>query len=142
VVEVLARAVHHVHEKGIVHRDLKPGNVMLAARGLAVSAKVMDFGLARQVDVGEGQTASGVVMGTPSFMAPEQALGHGKRVGPAADVWGLGAILYDLLTGRPPFLGTATFETLQQVVHAEPVAVRQLQPAVPADLETICLKCL
>jgi WD40 repeat protein len=139
VVEAVARAVHHVHEKGIVHRDLKPANVMLA--GLQ-TPKVMDFGLARQVEVGRGQTQTGAVVGSPSFMAPEQARGEGKTVGPAADVWALGAILYQLLTGRPPFLAATTFDTLQQVVGAEPVAVRQLRPDIVLDLETICHKCL
>ncbi len=139
VVEVLARAVQHAHERGVVHRDLKPGNVMLAG---GTVPKVMDFGLARQVDVGSAQTRTGVVMGTPSYMAPEQARGHGKRVGPAADVWALGAILYELLTGRPPFLGATTFDTLQAVLTTEPLAPRQLRPGVPRDLETICLKCL
>jgi Protein kinase domain len=138
-VEVLARAVHYVHQQGVVHRDLKPGNVLLAG---GQTPKVMDFGLARQVDVGPGHTQTGMVLGTPAYMAPEQARGEGKRVGPPADVWALGAVLYDLLTGRPPFLGETTFDTLQRVVHEDPVPVRQLQPKVPRDLETICLKCL
>ena len=112
VVKLLARAVHHAHTKGVVHRDLKPGNVMLAG---GTRPKVMDFGLARQVDAGQGHTQTGHIIGTPSFMAPEQAASS-KQVGPAADVYALGAILYDLLTGRPPFLAATMFDTLQQVV--------------------------
>jgi tRNA A-37 threonylcarbamoyl transferase component Bud32 len=142
IVEVLARAVHHVHEKGVIHRDLKPGNVMLAKDGSPSTLKVMDFGLARQVDIGHSMTATGAVMGTPSFMAPEQARGQSHHVTAVVDVWALGAILYALLTGRPPFLAATSFETLQQVVHGEPVPIRRLQPSVASDLETICLKCL
>src|SRR5262245_27270552 len=137
--EVLARAVHYLHQQGVVHRDLKPGNVMLAH---GTTLKVMDFGLARQLEAAPGLTATGAVIGTPSFMAPEQAGGEGKRVGPAADVWALGAILYYLLAGRPPFLVATTFDTLRQVVGAEPVRLRQLQPEVPRELETVCHRCL
>jgi tRNA A-37 threonylcarbamoyl transferase component Bud32 len=139
VAEQLARAVHHAHGKGIVHRDLKPANVLLAEDG---TPKVTDFGLAKRVEVGSGQTASGAILGTPSYMAPEQAAGSSKRVGPAADVYALGAILYECLTGRPPFKAAALAETLLQVLSEEPASVRQLQPGVPADLETICHRCL
>jgi hypothetical protein len=139
VVEQIARGMHYAHQQGIVHRDLKPANVLLAEDG---TPKITDFGLAKRVEVGSGLTASGAVMGTPSYMAPEQASGEGKRVGPAADVYALGAILYECLTDRPPFRAATALDTLLQVVAAEPVPVRQLQPEVPADLETICHKCL
>jgi WD40 repeat protein/tetratricopeptide (TPR) repeat protein/tRNA A-37 threonylcarbamoyl transferase component Bud32 len=139
LVEQLARGMQAAHDRGIVHRDLKPGNVLLAEDG---TPKVTDFGLAKRVEVGPGLTATGAVMGTPSYMAPEQAGGQGKLVGPAVDVYALGAILYECLTGRPPFRAATLHETLLQVIAEEPVAVRQLQPGVPADLETICHKCL
>jgi WD40 repeat protein len=134
----LAGAVQSAHEAGVVHRDLKPANVLMTADG---TPKVTDFGLAKRL--GEaGQTLSGAVMGTPCYMAPEQAAGRGKQVGPAADVYALGAVLYECLTGRPPFRGESVMDTLEQVLTREPVPVRQLQPKVPRDLETICLKCL
>jgi WD40 repeat protein len=137
VVETLARAVQHAHEQGIVHRDLKPANVLLTADG---TPKVADFGLARRL--GEaGQTQTGALVGTPSYMAPEQAGGK-KDIGPAADAYGLGAILYECLTGRPPFRGDTPLETLRQVLDDDPVPPRRLQPKVPRDLDTICLKCL
>jgi WD40 repeat protein len=135
IVQTLSRAVQAAHAQGIVHRDLKPSNVLLAADG---TPKVTDFGLARQGD--SGMTATGEVLGTPSYMAPEQAAGKDKQVGPAADVYALGALLYELLTGRPPFKGASPLDTLQMVVGADPVAPRQLQPKVPRDLETVCLK--
>jgi hypothetical protein len=139
VVEQLARAVQYAHGKGIVHRDLKPANVLLAEGG---TPKVTDFGLAKRVEVGTGLTATGAILGTPSYMAPEQAGGHGKRGGPAADVYALGAILYECLTGRPPFRAATLAETLLQVLSDEPASVRQLQPGVAADLETVCQRCL
>jgi hypothetical protein len=138
LLETVARAVHHAHEQGIVHRDLKPCNVLLTADG---TPKVADFGLAKKLDEA-GQTQSGAIVGTPSYMAPEQAAGKGKALGPAADVYALGAILYEALVGRPPFRAATSLETLRQILDDEPVPPRRLQPRVPRDLETICLKCL
>jgi WD40 repeat protein/Flp pilus assembly protein TadD len=136
LVEILSRAVQAAHERGIIHRDLKPGNVLLGADG---TPKVADFGLAKRVEGASGASASAAV-GTPSYMAPEQA--QGTRVGPAADVYALGAILYELLTGRPPFKGETPYDTVLQVISDEPVLPSLLQPKTPRDLETICLKCL
>jgi WD40 repeat protein/predicted Ser/Thr protein kinase len=140
LVETLARAVHLAHQRGVVHRDLTPNNVLLSGTG---QPKIADFGLAKLL-VGEGcaQTQSGAILGTPSYMAPEQALGHSKAVGPATDVYALGAILYEALTGRPPFAGETPLDTLRQVIEADPVPPRRLQPKVPPDLETICDHCL
>jgi tetratricopeptide (TPR) repeat protein len=157
IVEVLAGAMHVAHVSGVLHRDLKPANVLLV-RGGVVSGesslgtthhaprtthlKITDFGLAKQLDEDDGQTQSGAVLGTPSYMAPEQARGETRRLGPAADVYALGAILYDLLTGRPPFRGEGVLDTLEQVRSREPVPPRKLRARLPRDLETICLKCL
>ena len=140
MVEQLAVAVHAAHVVGLLHRDIKPANVLLTADG---SPKLSDFGLAKWMDREDGLTETGAVLGTPSYMAPEQAVGsqHGT-LGPPTDVYGLGATLYDLLTGRPPFRAASTFETLQKVIHEPPVAPRALSPAVPPDLEAVCLKCL
>jgi serine/threonine-protein kinase len=137
LVQTLARAMQAAHDKGIIHRDLKPANVLLADDG---TPKITDFGLAKKLDEA-GQTIPGRVMGTPSYMAPEQA-DSWKQVGPPADVYALGAVLYECLTGRPPFKAATVLDTLLQVVSAEPVPPRQLNPTVPRDLETICLKCL
>jgi WD40 repeat protein len=139
LVETLAGAVHHSHERGIVHRDLKPANVLLTADG---QPKIADFGLAKWLGQDQGQTQSGAIVGTPSYMAPEQAGGRSKEVSPAADVYALGAILYELLTGRPPFRAETPLDTLVQVVAQEPVSPSRLQSKVPHDLTTICLKCL
>jgi serine/threonine protein kinase len=169
-VEVLARAVQAAHASGIVHRDLKPANILLtpaqggdassletlrgpnapAADGGLLKAvpKIADFGVAKCV-MGDGEaqdhrslTVTGDLLGTPSYMAPEQAAPVGPAVGPAADIYALGAILYELLTGRPPFKGATPLDTVLQVLHSEPVSVTGLQPNVPRDLETICHKCL
>jgi tetratricopeptide (TPR) repeat protein len=135
----LAHAMHAAHTAGVIHRDLKPANVLLTPDG---TPKVTDFGLAKSLDEDSGQTHEGMVMGTPAYMAPEQARGAVKEFGPPTDVYALGAILYECLTGRPPFQGASTLETLEQVRGREPVPPRHLQPTVPGDLETICLKCL
>lgn len=153
---VLAQALEAAHTRAIVHRDLKPANVFLKPTGEPEGVpiedqpgktgwylpKIGDFGLAKKLDEAGGQTQTGSVMGTPSYMAPEQAEGKAHAVGPMADVYALGAILYELLTGRPPFRAATPLETMIQVVADEPVAPRHLNPQVPRDLETVCLKCL
>ncbi len=139
LLEILARAVHAAHQAGVVHRDLKPSNILLTTEGVP---KVADFGLAKLLGGDSGRTQSGQVVGTPSYMAPEQAEGRSRDVGPVADVYALGAILYEALTGRPPFLGESQLETLRLVTSTEVVSPHLLRPDVPRDLETICLKCL
>jgi serine/threonine-protein kinase len=146
LVAALAEAMHLAHSRNLVHRDLKPANVLLAGETDTpvgqCQPKVTDFGLVRQLDADSGQTFVGVVMGTPSYMAPEQAEGRARSAGPAADVYALGAILYECLTGRPPFAGATPQETLEQVRSREPAAPSCLNRQAPRDLETICLKCL
>ncbi len=149
----LADAIQHAHARGVIHRDLKPSNILLAACGLAGETakpqaaepvpKITDFGLAKCLGGGDGaQTASSTVLGTPSYMAPEQAAGRPGQVGPAADVYALGAVLYEVLTGRAPFRAETPFETVRQVIEDDPVPPRRLRPDCPRDLETVCLKCL
>jgi serine/threonine protein kinase/WD40 repeat protein len=154
LVECLAQAMHLAHQGGIVHRDLKPANVLLASGGrggevtsplppplAGCTPKITDFGLAKRVECGVGLTQTGAILGTPGYMAPEQAEGK-KNVGPAADIYALGAILYEMLTGRPPFRAPTPLDTIMQVLSEEPVAPMRLQSGCPRDLETICLKCL
>jgi len=164
LVETIARAIEAAHQRGVIHRDLKPANVLLALDSQAqmpaadskdftnlatvhmplatAIPKITDFGLAKQLGSGSDLSRSGAVLGTPSYMSPEQADGRGREIGPASDVYSLGAILYEMLTGRPPFRAESALDTMFQVVHHEPVPPRQLQPKVPLDLETVCLKCL
>jgi WD40 repeat protein len=159
LVEVLARAMQHAHEQGVIHRDLKPSNVLLTFCGGSqnrlgppapfcerpqneIVPKITDFGLAKLAASGADPTLSGAILGTPSYMAPEQAAGKVREVCAGTDVWALGALLYEMLTGRPPFRGETAQDTLLQVLTQEPVAPARLQPRLPADLDTICLKCL
>jgi tetratricopeptide (TPR) repeat protein/tRNA A-37 threonylcarbamoyl transferase component Bud32 len=135
----LAEAMQVAHQAGIIHRDLKPANILLTADG---TPKIADFGLARHFDAGPALTPSGDRMGTPSYMAPEQVIGKAGAIGPAADIYALGSLLYEMLTGRPPFRGDTASETERQVIAEEPVSPARLNPKVPRDLETICLKCL
>jgi len=158
-VRLLALAIHSAHQKGIIHRDLKPGNILLATPNEYVSGadsfhaemqaafrlygipKITDFGLAKHLDV-QSQTRTGAILGTPSYMAPEQAEARTHAIGPATDVYGLGAILYEMLTGRPPFESDSSLTTLRKLLAQDPLPPSQLHRKVPRDLETICLKCL
>src|SRR5262245_55713084 len=162
LVESLARAVHYAHGQGIVHRDLKPANILLQKdeggrmkdekdkssfssfilHPSSFLPKITDFGLAKRLATDSGETREGDVIGTPAYMAPEQAGGKGETIGPATDVYSLGVILYEMLTGRVPLQGPSTLDTLVLVRNEDPVPPRRLQPCIPRDLETICLKCL
>lgn len=137
--ETLARAVHATHQCGIVHRDLKPANIMLTRDG---QPKLADFGLAKRLDEEAGHTHTGEVLGTPSYMSPEQAQGHKELIGPATDVYALGVILYEMLAGQPPFRGATALDSLRLVTTQEPTPPSWLASGVPRDLEAICLKCL
>jgi serine/threonine protein kinase len=144
LLRAVARAVDYAHQQGVIHRDLKPGNVLVEADG---TPKISDFGLAKRLDAtgpsdGASQTRTGVILGSPSYLAPEQAGGSPQQMGPATDVYALGAILYELLTGRPPFKGVTLLDTLEQVRSAEPLSPRRCSPKLARDLETICLKAL
>ncbi len=139
IMSEVAGAVQHAHEHGILHRDLKPSNVIVDAAG---HAHVTDFGLSRTMSPGATITQAGHALGTPSFMAPEQVKGHAQSVGVETDVYGLGALFYHLLTSRPPFTGENVADVLRKVAETEPLAPRLLNPEIPHDLETICLKCL
>jgi tetratricopeptide (TPR) repeat protein len=139
LLEALTQGMVCAHQQGIIHRDLKPANVLLTRDGIP---KITDFGLAKRLESDSHQTRSGALIGTPSYMAPEQAAGRANEVGPHSDQYALGAILYETLTGRPPLVGTTMLETLEMVQNKEPVPPSRLQPGVPRDLETICLKCL
>jgi serine/threonine protein kinase len=143
--ECLAQALHYAHEQGIVHRDVKPANILLQKDNTGAAAdlipKVTDFGIAKWLTGSGVQTQTGLVLGTPEYMAPEQATGA-HPIGPATDVYALGAVLYHMLIGRPPFRGLEPLQTVTLLQGSEPVPPRRLQPSVPRDLETICLKCL
>ena len=139
VLRQIAEAIRYAHERGVIHRDLKPANILIDAGG---QPKVTDFGLAKKTEGNSEMTGTGQILGTPGYMPPEQARGDIDNIGPAADTYALGAILYALLTGRPPFQSTTVMETLVAVLEQEPVAPRQLNPGLDPDLETICLKCL
>ncbi|WP_254508863.1 serine/threonine-protein kinase [Anatilimnocola floriformis] len=138
-VATIARAMHFAHQLGIIHRDLKPGNILL--QGASSQPRVTDFGLARRQDQ-DNQTRTGDILGTPAYMAPEQATGVTRNISPACDVHALGVILYEMLTGLPPYRGVDVMDTLRLVMTADATPPRQLRPEIPRDLETICLKCL
>jgi serine/threonine-protein kinase len=139
LVGALAQAMHVAHQSGFVHRDLKPANIQLTAGG---TPRIGDFALARYIGEDPVLALSGARIGTPSYMAPEQFLGKAEAVGPATDIYALGAVLYEMLTGRPPFRGATDAEIERQVVFERPVRPSQLSPKIPRDLETICLTCL
>jgi serine/threonine protein kinase/formylglycine-generating enzyme required for sulfatase activity len=139
IVRQVAEAIQHAHAHNIIHRDLKPANILIDSQG---RPKVTDFGLAKMMESDAGLTTTGQILGTPNYMAPEQAAGNNREVNAAADIYALGAILYCLLTGRPPFPAPTPVDALARVIHDEPITPRRLQPKVDRDLETICLKCL
>jgi len=150
IVQQLADAVEHAHQQGVLHRDIKPGNILLddtaplkkANCELPFSPKLTDFGLAKVLELQEDQTRSGIIIGTPQYMAPEQADGRSRDVGPHTDVHALGCILYELLAGKPPFVGSSLLETLQKVLNDDPPPMTRIRRTIPRDLEAICLKCL
>src|SRR5207253_827973 len=135
----VARTLHYAHDHGILHRDIKPGNILLDAKG---EPHLTDFGLARLVETESSVTHTLDVIGTPSYMAPEQAVGNNAAVSRVTDVYGLGAVLYQLLTSQPPFAGGTTYETIKLLLDTEPRPPRLLNPKIDRDLSTICLKCL
>ncbi len=137
--KTIAEAVRFAHQRGIVHRDLKPANVLMDEFD---QPRITDFGLAKRLDRAESMTASGTILGTPNYMSPEQAAGRQDMIGPAGDVFSLGAMLYETITGRVPFHGSNLAETLSNILRKDPVPPSRLNPRVPPDLETICLKCL
>lgn len=139
LLQTLALAIQEAHDRGIVHRDLKPSNILFTASGIP---KICDFGLAKRLEGESARTATGAILGTPSFMAPEQAQGRSREIGPRSDVYSLGAIFYHALTGRPPFLGESPIETLKLVAETDPLTPRRIRPGLARDLDTICLKCL
>jgi len=139
-VKLVAEAVQFAHSQGTLHRDLKPSNILIDRA--SDEPRITDFGLAKQLNDDSGLTATGAQLGTPSYMSPEQAAGETDQVGPLSDVYSLGAILYELLTGHPPFRGTTVMQTLTMVTNREPIPPRQQNPAIPRDIETVCLKCL
>jgi tRNA A-37 threonylcarbamoyl transferase component Bud32 len=138
-VKQIAEAIHYAHQRGTLHRDLKPANVLVDAAG---EVHITDFGLAKRTDRGADLTVTGSVLGTPAYMPPEQAAGRRGDVSPASDVYSVGAVLYELLTGRPPFRGETPLDTVMQVIESEPTPPRKLNAAIPVDMATICLKCL
>jgi serine/threonine protein kinase len=139
LIATLADALHHAHQAGIVHRDIKPANLLLTTDG---APKVADFGLAKRLNKADNFTQTGAIMGSLDYMAPEQAAGRTREATPATDVYSLGAVLYKLLTGQPPFHGTSDLETINAIVSRDPVSIRVFQPKTPRDLVTICHKCL
>ena len=139
LVKKIAEAVHYAHQRGTLHRDLKPSNVLIDAEG---QPRITDFGLAKQLSRDTGLTQTGAVLGTPAYMPPEQAAGRNEQVGPASDVYSMGAMLYHLMTGRAPFVAETPAATLRKAMEDDPMAPSKLNPQTPPDLETICLKCL
>src|SRR5206468_2127996 len=135
----IAETIHYAHTQGVLHRDLKPSNVLIDALG---QVRITDFGLAKKLDGSSDLTVTGQMVGTPNYLAPEAAAGRHADVGPASDVYAIGALLYELVTGRPPFLAQSLQETLLHIRDAEPVRLRELNAGIPRDLETICLHCL